>query len=430
MRLLYLLSFLAIMFTIREVDANVVSQKPKGVKNEKKKHCTPGDALEGVVQPSSTPFSAKALIEELGVDEEHYILGIDEAGRGPVIGPMVYTGAVIQLKEHDALVQCGVADSKQIDETRRNVCLTKMRTNLKSFADFTYVISPSDIAQDMLGTRGRTLNTLSHETAIKIIVDATLKLCGKLCAVFVDTVGSPESYCTKLQGRFPHLHVVVRSKADALFPVVSAASIVAKVSRDREIKLINTRIHQRKTQRGQHESDKDGAKDGGEKEKDEEERKGETKTEEVQKEHSTSVESEGCGSGKETKLCPDYVGCGYPSDPRTMAYVRSHIHRFFVHSRDDDYIRPSWAPVSALANNEEVCIPVLFEEDARRETEMKQDGCLRRFKYEETAACRANSGMSGQKKINFKEPPQPPSRHPLLKSLKMKPHFPSTEDLP
>lgn len=47
--------------------------------------------------------------------------------------------------------------------------------------------------------------------------------------MFVDTVGPADKYEAKLRERFPGVTVTVRPKADGIFPVVSAASICAKV---------------------------------------------------------------------------------------------------------------------------------------------------------------------------------------------------------
>lgn len=48
--------------------------------------------------------------------------------------------------------------------------------------------------------------------------------------VYVDTVGDPEKYRVKLSEIFPAIKFVVAKKADSLYPVVSGASIVAKVT--------------------------------------------------------------------------------------------------------------------------------------------------------------------------------------------------------
>jgi hypothetical protein len=60
------------------------------------------------------------------------------------------------------------------------------------------------------------------------------------CSVYVDTVGKPEKYQASLLEEFPRLTICVESKADATYPIVGAASIVAKVARD---KLIHSWDH-------------------------------------------------------------------------------------------------------------------------------------------------------------------------------------------
>jgi len=57
-----------------------------------------------------------------------------------------------------------------------------------------------------------------------------MKLITACFQVYVDTVGDAEKYRVKLSERFPGVKFVVAKKADSLYPVVSGASIVAKVS--------------------------------------------------------------------------------------------------------------------------------------------------------------------------------------------------------
>src|SRR5262249_16011119 len=72
------------------------------------------------------------------------------------------------------------------------------------------------------------LNMISHDTAIELIRRTMVKGVA-IKEVYVDTVGDPGKYQAMIEKKFLRLKVTVSKKADSLFPIVSAASIVAKV---------------------------------------------------------------------------------------------------------------------------------------------------------------------------------------------------------
>lgn len=76
------------------------------------------------------------------------------------------------------------------------------------------------------------LNALSHDTAIELIQIVEAKGI-KVAHVYIDTVGPPIKYKEKLSKIFPRINFTVTEKADSKYPIVSAASICAKVMRDR-----------------------------------------------------------------------------------------------------------------------------------------------------------------------------------------------------
>ena len=161
-------------------------------------------------------------------------LGIDEAGRGPVLGPMVYAYAACPIQSSDALSDLGFADSKTLNPTQRSSLLTSLLSSPLMSAHF-ISLSPALISASMQSVPRTSLNVLSHDAAIALIHHALSTLRLHVTHVYVDTVGDPRAYHSRLQATFPSLNFTVTPKADSLYPIVSAASIVAKVTRDRQL---------------------------------------------------------------------------------------------------------------------------------------------------------------------------------------------------
>ncbi|XP_028549006.1 ribonuclease H2 subunit A isoform X1 [Dendrobium catenatum] len=157
------------------------------------------------------------------------IMGIDEAGRGPVLGPMVYGCLYCPLSYQNTLVTLKFADSKTLKEEKRE----ELFENLKADTSIGWevdVISPRELSAKMLKKEKINLNEISHNSAIGL-VRRVLGMGVLLSEVFVDTVGDTEKYSTKLSELFPGVKFLVAKRADSLYPVVSGASIVAKEDR-------------------------------------------------------------------------------------------------------------------------------------------------------------------------------------------------------
>lgn len=158
------------------------------------------------------------------------VLGIDEAGRGCVIGPMVIGGVLVDKKSHKLLSGLGVKDSKRLSHHQRRL----LQPGIMSIArDYKLVeVSPALIDQS-LGTCG--LNVLEAKIMAEIIVYF------QPSQVYVDAPGKAGSYKILLEGLLPKksVRIISTNFADQIYPVVSSASILAKLRRDELIERLH-----------------------------------------------------------------------------------------------------------------------------------------------------------------------------------------------
>ncbi|XP_020627907.1 ribonuclease H2 subunit A-like [Orbicella faveolata] len=186
------------------------------------------------LEDNSRNLTVKSMIPDITMGEPCCI-GIDEAGRGPVLGPMVYGICYFPLSKSEEVKSLGVADSKTLTEEQREDLFQIIDENKEFIGWAINILSPNYLSKSMLRRTKYSLNEVSHDTAIGLI-NLLLSSGINVHEVYVDTVGVAEKYQDKLQKIFPGLKITVAPKADAKFPVVSAASICAKVARDRVLK--------------------------------------------------------------------------------------------------------------------------------------------------------------------------------------------------
>lgn len=211
------------------------------------------------------------------MDPDHgarWVLGLDEAGRGSVVGPLVVGGFLVREDRLEELPAAGACDSKQISPSRREV----VYGNLAALGDRTVVVLPPTRVDAAVRHHG--LNLLEARAFAQIIRRARPAL------TYVDA-------CDPVAARFGRLvralsgwnaPVVAEHRADRDRPIVGAASIVAKVRRDRAVASLARRL------------------------------------------------------GLE-------VGSGYPSDPRTVACLRDELA---TASAEATWIRHSWSTATRL----------------------------------------------------------------------------------
>mgnify|MGYP002525548178 FL=1 len=156
------------------------------------------------------------------------ILGIDEAGRGSVLGPLVIAGVLIPEKMEKVLERMGVKDSKKLAPHRRTILSRKLK---KMFDYEIVVISAREI--DEMRADGINLNEIEKNAMESIL----LKI--KPEKAIVDAVDVKAERFQNNLCDDTGLNVIAEHKADDKYIEVSAASIIAKAERDDQIAQIN-----------------------------------------------------------------------------------------------------------------------------------------------------------------------------------------------
>lgn len=147
-------------------------------------------------------------------------LGIDEAGRGPVLGPMVLAGVVVPVNDKQILYEWGVADSKTFGSSNKaKEKREKLAEKIKNCFPHCVTTIPSDTIDHYV--RNSSLNRLEQETALKIISSL------KSDRVVLDG--------KNLFAPIENDKIKAFNKADADYISVAAASILAKTERDKQI---------------------------------------------------------------------------------------------------------------------------------------------------------------------------------------------------
>ena len=189
------------------------------------------------------------------------ISGVDEAGRGSVIGPLVIAGVSLDEKDLPKLMDIGVKDSKLLSPHRRE----ELAIQVKDLALIYHVVflSPSEI--DIVVESKRKLHKLNRLEAKAMAKVITILRSDVIYVDASDVLANRfgEHIAENLNFK---LKIISEHKADLTYPIVSAASIIAKVERDNVIS-------------------------------------------QLQKKH-----------GK--------MGCGYPSDPNTIKFLENWIIKF------------------------------------------------------------------------------------------------------
>lgn len=203
------------------------------------------------------------------------ICGVDDAGRGSLLGPLVIAGISINKKQISKLSALGVKDSKKLNPKTREDLYHKIISLVDSY--HVKKISPKSIDKSV---KKNDLNHLEAKYMAKVIVKLNAD------TSYVDSCDvNPRRFGQEISVLSNNKKIRSYHHADSKFLVVSAASIIAKVTRDRAIEKIRKN---------------------------------------------------------------NDVGSGYPSDPKTITFVKKYYETQKIMPI---FVRKSWKPAQKIVNS-------------------------------------------------------------------------------
>ena len=228
---------------------------------------------------------------------------------------MVYALFYLPIELHHSLL----ADTHHFDDSK--VLTPEVRSNLmrqlctkgtdlyEAGGWATRSLSAQDISAHMLSPAVYNLNAQAMDATIDLIKEV-LAQGVNVKEIYIDTIGRPETYQKKLERIWPTIRITVAKKADSLYPVVSAASVCAKVTRDAALDVCYEPYHNRDT------------------------------------------EGSEAAEGAEVKVA---WGSGYPSDARTTTWLKQNMDPVFGWGSE---CRFSWGTAKELLEGKKADVAI------------------------------------------------------------------------
>jgi len=162
------------------------------------------------------------------------VAGVDEAGRGPVIGDLVVAGILIEESDWEKLISLGVKDSKLLTPQKREELFPEVKKVAKKVS--IKKVTPVEI--DSFMNTGTNLNYIEMIKIAEILNEL------KPEKAYIDSPSvNNEKFKKELAEKLDFkCELVVEHKADLKYAVVGGASIIAKVTRDRDIMKLSSML--------------------------------------------------------------------------------------------------------------------------------------------------------------------------------------------